>query len=242
MARVARVVVADISLHIVQRGHDRRDCFFEEADYLAYIDLLSAFAPSCGCSVHAYCLMTNHVHLLVTPRDAESCSSLMRDLGQRYVAYFNRGYARTGTLWEGRFRSCLVDSAAYVIACYRYIERNPVRAGMVASPQAYPWSSYGANSARAVDPTLSPHAEYLALAATDAARAQAYRDLCGEPDEPRFLDAIRDATNAGYATLIGDELKARLAASVARPLERAKPGPRPARARGSEPESLELGL
>jgi len=242
MARHPRLIFPDVALHIIQRGVDRRDCFVADTDRLVYLTSLRQLATHKGCALHAYCLMTNHVHLLVTPRDAESCSSLMRDLGQRYVAYFNRRYARTGTLWEGRFRSCLVDSAAYVIACYRYIERNPVRAGMVPSPHAYPWSSYVANSGRAVDPALSPHAEYRALATTDAARAQVYRDLCEEPDDPRFLEAIRDATNAGYATLIGEELKARLAASVARPLERAKPGPRPARARGSEPESLELGL
>ena len=242
MARHPRLIFPDVALHIIQRGVDRRDCFVADTDRLVYLSSLRQLASHKRCALHAYCVMTNHVHLLVTPRDAESCSALMRDLGQRYVAYFNRRHGRTGTLWEGRFRSCLVDSATYVIACYRYIERNPVRAGMVASPQAYPWSSYGANSARAADPTLSPHAEYLALAATDAARAQAYRDLCGEPDEPRFLDAIRDATNAGYASLIGEELKAKLAASVARPLERAKPGPRPAATASSEPESLELGL
>ncbi|TMG79014.1 MAG: transposase [Betaproteobacteria bacterium] len=215
MARHPRLIFPDVALHIIQRGVDRRDCFVADTDRLVYLSSLRQLASHKRCALHAYCLMTNHVHLLVTPRDAESCSALMRDLGQRYVAYFNRRHGRTGTLWEGRFRSCLVDSATYVIACYRYIERNPVRAGMVASPQAYPWSSYGANSARAADATLSPHAEYLALAATDAARAQAYRDLCGEPDEPRFLDAIRDATNAGYASLIGEELKAKLAASVA---------------------------
>lgn len=186
--------------------------------------------------------MSNHVHLLLTPGDGASCAALMRDLGQRYVSYFNRRHSRAGTLWEGRFRSCLVDSAQYVMACYRYIERNPVRAGMVASAQAYAWSSYAANSGRSADPTLVPHAEYLALAAAPEDRARAYRDLCAQEDDPSFLDSVRDATNAGYATLIGEELKTRLEATVARPLERAKPGPRAEAARGSEPESLELGL
>jgi putative transposase len=241
MARHPRLIVPEVALHIIQRGVDRRDCFIAEADRLVYLSNLRQLAAHKYCALHAYCLMTNHVHLLLTPCNAASRSSLMRDLGQRYVAYFNRRHGRTGTLWEGRFRSCLVDSAQHTLACYRYIERNPVRAGMVASPQMYPWSSYAANSARAVDPTLSPHPEYLALASTEAARAEAYRQLCEEEDEPAFLEAIRDATNAGYASLIGTELKERLAASVARPLERAKPGPRPV-APVSEPESLELGL
>src|SRR5260221_14388487 len=107
MARVARVVVADMSLHIVQRGHDRHDCFFEEADYLAYIDLLSAFAPSCGCSVHAYCLMTNHVHLFLTPHAQDACARLMKNVGQRYVQRVNARRGRSGTLWEGGFNSGL---------------------------------------------------------------------------------------------------------------------------------------
>jgi putative transposase len=235
------LIVPEVALHIIQRGVDRRDCFVAAADRLVYLSSLRQLAAQKHCAIHAYCLMTNHVHLLLTPGDAASCSSLMRDLGQRYVAYFNRRHGRSGTLWEGRFRSCLVDSAQYTLACYRYIERNPVRAGMVASPQEYPWSSYAANSARAADPTLSPHAEYLALASDSGARAQAYRHLCEEQDQPAFLEAIRDATNAGYAPLIGRELRERLTATVARPLERAKPGPRPV-AVTSEPESLEFGL
>jgi len=241
MARHPRLIFPGIALHIIQRGVDRRDCFKADADRLVYLSSLRQLAAHKECALHAYCLMTNHVHLLLTPRDAESCSSLMRDLGQRYVAYFNRRLGRSGTLWEGRFRSCLVDSPAYVLACYRYIERNPVRAGMAASPQDYPWSSYAVNSARVLEPTLSPHAEYLALTSDAVARARAYRELCEEQDQPAFLEAIRDATNTGYATLIGEALKERLAATVARPLERGKPGPR-APLPASEPESLELGL
>ena len=233
MARHARFVVPDVALHIIQRGVDRRECFIGDSDRLVYLSNLRQLLAHKHCALHAYCLMTNHVHLLLTPPDAQSCSALMRDLGQRYVAYFNRRYDRTGTLWEGRFRSCLVDSAPYVLACYRYIERNPVRAGIVTTPAAYAWSSYGSNVGIAHDPSLVPHAEYLALGARDA-----YRRFCNETDDARFVEAIRDATNAGYTTLIGEELKARLAATVSRPLERAKPGPRASAA--EEPESLEF--
>jgi putative transposase len=242
MARHPRFIVPDVALHIVQRGVDRRDCFVEDTDRLVYLSNLRDLVAHKRCALHAYCLMTNHVHLLLTPPDAAACATLMRDLGQRYVGYFNRRHGRTGTLWEGRFRSCLVDSAAYVLACHRYIERNPVRAHMVERAAAYRWSSYASNAGAARDPSLTPHPEYLALAIEDRQRYAAYRALCEEADEPGFLAAIRDATNTGYALLIGEKLKSRLAGTVSRPLERAKPGPRPADAQEQQPESLPLGI
>jgi putative transposase len=153
--------------------------------------------------------MTNHVHLLVTPNGERACAALMRNLGQRYVQYFNRRYKRSGTLWEGRFRSCLVDSARYVLACYRYIELNPVRAGMVAAAEAYPWSSYRANSGHDDDKLLSPHPEYLALSHDGASRQKAYRQLFNHGDEPAFLAAIRNSTNGGFP-MIGASLKAQV--------------------------------
>jgi putative transposase len=226
MARHPRLVVPGVALHVVQRGVDRRDCFAHDSDYFVYLSNLRELAAHKKCALHAYCLMTNHVHLLITPKDAQSCATMMRDLGQRYVSYFNRRYGRTGTLWEGRFRSCLVDSAQYAIACHRYIERNPVRAGMVTTASAYPWSSYSSNAGERIDPSLTPHNEYLALGLVTASRIAAYRGLFDDADEPGFLGAIRDATNSGYATLIGDELKQRLATISARPLARGKPGPK----------------
>jgi putative transposase len=141
--------------------------------------------------------MPNHVHLLLTPRLAESCALLMKHLGQRYAQYFNRRHGRTGTLWEGRFRSCVVDSAHYLIACYRYIELNPVRAGIVGHPALYPWSSYAANTGARADSMLAPHAEFLALASESRARAAVYRALLEETLDPAIVDAIRIATNAG---------------------------------------------
>ncbi|HEX6266941.1 MAG TPA: transposase [Burkholderiales bacterium] len=131
MPRLARLIVPDVSVHIVQRGHRRAACFFDDADYLAYLVALGTYASRFQCAVHAYCLMTNHVHLLVTPGDAAGCALLMKHLAQRHSKRINARLARTGTLWEGRFYSALVTSEDYVLACYRYIELNPLRAGMV---------------------------------------------------------------------------------------------------------------
>jgi len=244
MARGPRLIVSGVALHIVQRGHNRRECFRHDTDYLVYLSNLHELAIKTGCALHAYCLMTNHVHLLLTPSMPESCSLLMRNLGQRYVQYFNRRYQRSGTLWEGRFRSCLVDSAGYVIACHRYIERNPVRAGMVPSVEAYRWSSYSGNAGHAANALLTEHPEYVALAATRASRHQAYRDLCASGDEAAFLAAIREATHGGFA-LIGEQLRSALPTDQQPRLDRRPPGPR---ARPKEADQaqlcieLELGL
>ena len=226
MPRGPRLIVPGIALHIVQRGHDRRDCFRQETDYLVYLANLRDLSARMQCALHAYCLMTNHIHLLLTPSDLAGCARLMRNLGQRYVQYFNRRYERSGTLWEGRYHSCLVDSAPYVIACHRYIERNPVRAGMVSSAGEYRWSSYGGNVGLAADQLLTAHPEYLALGTSELARQAAYQGLFAVRDDPAFLAAIRDATNGGFA-LVGESLKARLAPDVVVRLERKPPGPRP---------------
>jgi putative transposase len=242
MPRQGRLIFPDVAVHIVQRGHDRRDCFRQETDYLVYLaNLRDVMGPS-GCALHAYCLMTNHVHLLVTPSHARGCAVLMRDLGQRYVQYFNRRYERRGTLWEGRYHSCLVQSASYLIACYRYVERNPVRARMVPDAAAYPWSSYAGNGGHTSNKLLTPHAEYLALASTAELRQAAYRDLVAGVDDAAFLAAIRDATNGGFA-LVDEAFKARLPAVTQKRLTRRPPGP-PAAVQAFEKDeiSAELGL
>lgn len=241
MPRQARLVVPHIALHVVQRGHDRKACFREDTDYLVYLTTLHQLAPGAGCAIHAYCLMTNHVHLLLTPAAVDSCATLIRDLGQRYVQYFNRRYARSGTLWESRYRSCLVDSATYVLACYRYIELNPVRAGMVVSPVDYRWSSHLGNAGRTVNKLLTPHPEYAALGADAAVRHASYRQLFARGDEPGFLAAVRDATNGGFA-LVADSMKARIQAATGRHLDRRKPGPGGADAPDLDLISRELGL
>src|SRR4051812_23176241 len=144
MPRRARLSLPNIPWHIIQRGNNRAVCFAAEADYRRYLDELAELSKRFGCAVHAYALMTNHVHLLLTPDEAEGPGLLMKHLGQRYVQHVNRAYGRSGTLWEGRFRSCLTQSEDYLLACQRYIELNPVRAGMVRHPRDYRWSSYHA--------------------------------------------------------------------------------------------------
>jgi putative transposase len=169
--------------------------------------------------------MTNHVHLLMTPSAAGACTGLMRDLGQRYVQYFNREHERTGTLWEGRFRSCLAESPRYVVACHRYIELNPVRAGMVDHPAGYLWSSYAVNSGMRSDPLLSPHPDVETLGNDAASRYVAYRQLFDERLDPVFVQNIRDATNAGYP-LASDAFKANVLEPLGWKMEPGKPGPR----------------
>lgn len=131
MPRRARLSIPGIPWHIIQRGNNRTACFYADEDYRRYLDTLGEQAEKHGCQIHAYVLMTNHVHLLITPEREESAGLLMKHLGQRYVQYVNRTYRRSGTLWESRFRSCLAREEEYVLACYRYIELNPVRADMV---------------------------------------------------------------------------------------------------------------
>lgn len=238
MARLERLVVPGVAMHVRQRGVNRQDCFVDDTDRLVFLSQLRNLAASTACELHAYCLMTNHVHLLLTPGDREGCSTLMRDLGRCYVPYFNRRHGRTGTLWEGRFRSCLVDSAPYVLACYRYIEDNPVEARMVGAACAYPWSSYGSNAGLLENNLLTPHAEYLALGEDKQARQDAYRSLFDRAPNAEVVAALREATEGGYA-VIGDELKCRLIAQGHR-VEPSKPGPKKAPIAHSEPVSGEL--
>jgi putative transposase len=225
MGRGPRLIVPQVAVHIVQRGHNRRDCFHHDTDYLVYLSNLRDLSAKTGCALHAYCLMTNHVHLLVTPEQAGSCTALMRDLGRRYVPYFNRRNERSGTLWEGRFHSCLVQSARYVLACYRYIELNPVRATMVNHPAGYLWSSYAINSGGRSDPFIAEHAEFGALASDRGRRHAAYRKLFETQMEEPLVEAIRDATNGGYP-LASDEFKQSVLAPLGWKLGPGRPGPK----------------
>jgi len=224
MARLERLVVPGIAMHVRQRGVNRQDCFLDDTDRLVFMSHLRTLTASTACALHAYCLMTNHVHLLLTPSDTQGCSTLMRDLGRRYVPYFNRRHSRSGTLWEGRFRSCLVDSSRYVLACYRYIEDNPVEAHMVSTAAAYPWSSYAGNAGISENNLLTPHAEYLALAEGKRARQSAYTALFSGAADAESVSALRAATEGGYA-LVGEEVKCRLVAQGLR-VEPLKPGPK----------------
>ncbi len=196
---MARLIVPNVAVHVVQRGHDRGDCFFEEADYCAYLDALRTYAMQFDCKVHAYCLMTNHVHLLLTPPEPTSCAQLMKHAAQRYSKRLNARHGRTGTLWEGRFHSGLVATEHYALACYRYIDLNPVRAGLANHPAGYRWSSYRANTYTRLDDFVSPHAAYLALAGGTPERAASYAALCNTSLEQNVLEDIRKATLGGYS-------------------------------------------
>ena len=223
MPRLPRFILPGVAVHVIQRGNDRMACFREDSDYLMYLAHLRQLAERYECEVHAYVLMTNHVHLLLTPRAADACMGLMRDLGQRYVQYFNRRHERTGTLLEGRYRSCLVESSAYVLACYRYIESNPVRAKMVDHPVGYLWSSYAVNSGMRSDPLVAAHPEFLALGLEAGARHVAYRALVEQDLDPAVVRAIREATNGDYP-LASDVFKASSISPLGRRTERQKAG------------------
>jgi putative transposase len=199
MPRRARIVLPGIPMHLIQRGNNRQACFYADEDYLFYMEWLQIYARQAGCVVHAYVLMTNHVHLLLTSSSADGAGALMKGLGQRYVQYVNRAYRRSGTLWEGRFRSCLTQEESYVLGCYRYIELNPVRAGMVEHPGEYRWSSYRANAQGDPSSVVSVYESYRALGAGEDVRQTAYRELCRHQLDPGFVDEIRKATNGNFA-------------------------------------------
>ena len=205
MPRRARQVVAGIPLHIIQRGHNRQACFFADADYVYFLRQLEEQATNHGCSIHAYVLMTNHIHILLTPNDKDSVSLLMKYVNQRYVRYVNRIYERTGTLWEGRFKSCLTPSDRYALACYRYIELNPVRANIVKHPMHYRWSSYSANAEGRFNSLVSPHSIYLELGTYDLERRRRYRALVQSGLDENTLNRIRHATNSN--SILGNEDK-----------------------------------
>ena len=199
MPRRSRIHLDGVPLHIVQRGHNREPCFFAEDDYGSYLYWLGEALTESECALHAYALMTNHVHLLLTPYLPRGPSLLMKLLGQRYVQYINKTYRRSGTLWDGRFRSSFIQDRRYVLACYRYIELNPVRPNMVKHPVDYPWSSYAANAEGKPVAWLTPHGEYLALGSDDEKRRSAYRGLFDSELDQQLLREIRLSTHGGYA-------------------------------------------
>lgn len=203
MPRLPRYIAPGQPHHIIQRGNNRSEMFCRTADFEVFRDILAIAIARHKCLVHAYVFMTNHVHLLVTPQKPESIPKVMQSVGRRYVHYFNRRYDRTGTLWEGRYRATLVNTEKYLLTCYRYIELNPVRAGMTAHPADYRWSSYGANALGLDDPLVTPHERFLALDLDPIHRQQAYQALFRVPLENSTLQEIRTATNTSWA--LGDE-------------------------------------
>lgn len=225
MPRHARLSISGVPLHIRQRGINGSPCFGSEADYHLYLGLMAELSPRFACSVHAYVLMTNHIHLLATADEPEGASLFMKNLAQRYAQHFNRVSHRCGPLWEGRFRSSPVDSERYLLTCYRYIELNPLRAGMVKAPASYPWSSFHTNASGVPSPFLSPHSEYLRLGATRSERQAAYFGMLTAGLSTSELAAVRAAINAN-AAFGGDGFVAQIEARLgrnARPTPRGRP-------------------
>ncbi len=223
MPRRARLAIAGIPWHIIQRGNNRSPCFYHEEDYFFYLDHLDEQALKFGCLVHAYCLMTNHVHLLVTPPEKDAASLMMKHLGQRFAQFINKTYERTGTLWEGRFKSCLTQGERYVLACYRYIELNPVRAGVVPHPRDYPWSSFSCNGEGRRNSIITPHPQYLGLSANRVARLANYQELIEEVVDEQELSAIRGATNGNYV-LGNGRFQKEIELALGRRTRRGRPG------------------
>jgi len=223
MARKPRFNLVGVPQHVIQRGNNREPCFFAEADYPRYLaDLREALARH-ACRVHAYVLMTNHVHLLMTPMTGHGVSHVMQDLGRAYVRYINQSYRRTGTLWEGRYKASLIDSEAYLLVCMRYLELNPVRAAMVRHPSEYRWSSYPHNAYGRPDRTIDAHPLYSALGADAPARQYVYRELFRTHLEAGMVHAIRDSTNQELV-LGRDDFKDRIEQMIARQTRPGKSG------------------
>lgn len=198
MPRKTRMYLPGIPVHVVQRGNNRSDCFFSDDDVTYYKEHLAAGLRRYGAKLHAYCLMTNHVHLLMTPMYEDSISRVIQHVGRQYVQYVNRRYKRSGTLWEGRHKGSLIEADTHLLSCYRYIEMNPVAASMVQSPDQYPWSSYHANGNAKPDALVSEHPVYLALSSNPARRREHYRDLFKNCLDPEVVRAIRQASSSNH--------------------------------------------
>ncbi|MES9880127.1 MAG: transposase [Sedimenticola sp.] len=206
MARLPRISPVGIPVHLIQRGNNRQTCFAKPEDYTAYLNWLKEYSIQFSVDIHAWVLMTNHVHLLSTPQKEGAISRMMQSVGRRYVQYFNHQYQRSGTLWEGRYRSCLVQTECYLLEAYRYIELNPVRAKMVDDPGEYGWSSYPINALGKVSELCTPHPEYMKLGKRKDTRMRRYRALFSAHVEDDLLTEIREGVNKGMA-LGNDQFK-----------------------------------
>jgi len=203
MARQSRFVLPGHPQHVIQRGNNRSEIFIAEEDYQFYLEKIQDGCKKYGCDIHAYVLMTNHVHLLLTLHMENAIGKLMQYIGRYYVQYFNYQYRRTGTLWEGRYKATLIDSEQYLLTCYRYIELNPVRAGMVEHPGDYPWSSFACNAMGESDDVVVPHELYLRLGKDRSAMREAYVELFERELGEKTLSEIRQATNRSW--LLGSD-------------------------------------
>jgi len=207
MARLPRYAIKNHPQHIIQRGRDGKQIFFEEQDYQYFYDCLEAAAYNYRLKVHAYVLMPNHVHILATPGNTDSISRTTQSIGRNYVQYINECFDMSGTLWEGRYRATVIDSKNYLLTCSRYIELNPVRGGLIKKPGDYRWSSYAHNALGKADAMISAHGEYLKLGNNDKERAKAYRALFRQKLSGQMVRAITESALKGW--VLGDEKFAR---------------------------------
>lgn len=223
MPRQPRYFVPDVAQHVITRGVDKQAVFFHHRDYVLYLDALRKTSAEHECAIHAYVLMVNHVHLLVTPANERSLPLMMQAMGREYVQRVNARYKRTGTLWEGRYKACLVDNDEYFLTCQRYIELNPVRAGIVATPGEYPYSSYRHHAMGSANTLLSQHICYKSLHSSPVYRPKAYRNLFRNNFSDEALQTIRFNTNA--CSYIGSErFKKQIEAMLGRTLATGRRG------------------
>jgi putative transposase len=223
MARLNRITPNGVPVHIIQRGNNLQIIFADASDFKAYLHWLQEYAQKYSVEIHAWCLMTNHVHILATARSEHGISQMMQSLGRQYVRYFNHKYQRTGTLWEGRFKSCLVEAEAYLFELYRYIELNPVRAKMVNHPAHYVWSSYQINGLGKESALCTPHPLYLALGSDTKTRMAAYQGLFKSLISEADITDIRQSINKSMA--IGkDSFKLQMQTTSGRRLTQSKRG------------------
>ena len=199
MPRRHRLQITGTPHHVIQRGVNRVDIFRTPSDYECFLTIFRAAAAAHETDVHTYVLMTNHIHFIVTPRVEGALSKTMKNVGQTYVRYFNRRYERTGGLFDGRYRSLVIDSESYWFTCMRYVELNPVRAGIAARPEEYRWSSYRFHALGERDDLIVPHRLYVALGNTTSMRQQCWQAICGEALAEEQLAEMRDLVRHGRA-------------------------------------------
>lgn len=202
MARLPRLSLPGYPHHIIQRGNNRQAIFSSPADYQVLLDLIEENAKKSGVAIHAYVLMVNHFHLLVTPEAADSLPRMMQAVGRRYVRYFNDGQGRSGTLWEGRYRSTLMQAETSLLACMAYMDLNPVRAGLVSEARDYPWSSHGHYVGLRNDKLVTPHSLFWGLGNTPFAREAIYADIVRAGVSAERQAALTESTLGGWA--LGD--------------------------------------
>ncbi len=227
MARLPRLVIPEQPHHVIQRGNDRQLIFRDADDHVAFLNWLREAAKTFKVAIHAYVLMPNHIHLLVSPSDTSGLGRMMQWIGRHYVPYFNRKYQRVGTLWQGRYKTTVIDAEQYFMTCSRYIELNPVRAGIVFHPVDYPWSSYEHHIGVKSDALITDHSLYWALGNTPFDREAAYRELVDLGLTAHEITTLNEATLKGWA-LGSEKFKLRLERQANRRVSPAKRG-RPAK-------------